>query len=360
MERRHVGLTLALLGSWATPGLAQDGGLGPVSAAPNWSGVYVGASLGGGAGTNRLSPSRSPVQQNTTTVTVPGASSCSRQPNNPTIVLTPEQEAGLRQGIITPSLFAATGYVPTISIGNFTGYSTPNNTPYNFVFSNGNCSSLFDVSSNGDGVIRYNNSGSQGTYVQGPGTTTTTTTTALTGPLANAQGVDAATLAAVAALPGQRRDIRTSGVIGGGQIGYNYQLGSFVVGVEADLIGSAIAGSYTVGGFKARSGIDWFGTVRGRLGYAWDRFLVYSTGGFAYGDVSLTYALGGLSVGQTRLQTGWTAGLGIEYALTPQISIKAEYKHVVLGSDTFLRQVGYDAQLRAEADTGLIGLNYRW
>ncbi|WP_375463726.1 outer membrane protein [uncultured Methylobacterium sp.] len=353
-----MSLSLALLGCSTAPGLAQAGRSEP--AIRDWSGFYAGASLGGGTGTNSLSPRKSPVQQSTTTVTIPGASSCSRQPNNPTIVLTPEQEAGLRQGIVTPSLFTAIGYIPATSVGNLTSYSTSNNSLYNLVFSNGTCSSIFDVSSNGNGPVQYNNSGAQGTYVQGPGTTTTIVATALTGPLANAQGIDAATLAAVTALPGQKRDIRTSGIFGGGQIGYNHQIGSILVGVEADLNGSAIAGRYRVGGFTARSDVDWFGTVRGRVGYAWDRFLVYATGGFAYGDVSLAYALGGLSVGETRLQTGWTAGSGIEFTLTPQVSMKAEYKHVVLGPDTFLRRAGYDARLRAEIDTGLIGLNYRW
>ncbi|MFC4171237.1 outer membrane protein, partial [Microvirga sp. GCM10011540] len=84
------------------------------------------------------------------------------------------------------------------------------------------------------------------------------------------------------------------GFVGGGQIGYNYQFGSFVAGVEADLQWADLGGSEGVAfvppGFPptfipagAAGGIDWFGTVRARLGVAFDRALIYATGGFAYG-----------------------------------------------------------------------------
>src|SRR4051812_12723213 len=93
-----------------------------------------------------------------------------------------------------------------------------------------------------------------------------------------------------------------SGFVGGGQIGYNYQIGQWVIGIEADLqfadlnksnTGDVVTlipavGNPGIPGFVgARNanfgGIDWFGTVRGRLGYAIDRLLVYGTGGFAFG-----------------------------------------------------------------------------
>ena len=97
---------------------------------------------------------------------------------------------------------------------------------------------------------------------------------------------------------------------GGGQIGYNYQIGSFVIGAEADIqwidtddndavfvAGPGNAGIFVPGEFEDAS--DWWGTVRLRAGVAFDRFLVYATGGLAYTDNN----------------TGWTAGGGVEWAL---------------------------------------------
>ncbi|KQP42705.1 porin [Methylobacterium sp. Leaf104] len=121
------------------------------------------------------------------------------------------------------------------------------------------------------------------------------------------------------------------GFVGGGQIGYNYQFtpgSGFVVGVEADAqyvdfgnsrnrytnIVGALNPDLTPVNPNGLSGLDYFGTVRGRLGYAFDRTLVYGTGGFAYGGG------GGSDFGlpnssRNDFRTGWTAGGGIEYAL---------------------------------------------
>jgi len=119
------------------------------------------------------------------------------------------------------------------------------------------------------------------------------------------------------------------GFVGGGQIGYNYQFtpgSGVVIGVEADaqyadfgrnrnrfLTTSPLAAQqvFNPGGL---SGLDFFGTVRGRLGYAFDRTLVYGTGGFAYGSGGGSdFGLPGGSSDDFR--TGWAAGGGIEYAL---------------------------------------------
>ena len=119
----------------------------------------------------------------------------------------------------------------------------------------------------------------------------------------------------------------SDGFVGGGQVGYNYQFtpgAGFVVGIEADAqyvdFGRDRNRFVSTGPIAAQrlfnpngiSGLDFFGTVRGRLGYAWDRTLVYATGGFAYG------AGGGNNFGLPNnddFQTGWTVGGGVEYAL---------------------------------------------
>jgi outer membrane immunogenic protein len=126
------------------------------------------------------------------------------------------------------------------------------------------------------------------------------------------------------------RNRSQDGFSGGGQIGYNWQLtpGSGVVfGVEADaqyldfgrnrnsaFISGALAPGYYVTDPRGLSSLDFFGTVRGRLGYAFDRTLVYGTGGFAYGSGSADRSFGGFR-GNDSFRTGWAVGGGIEYAL---------------------------------------------
>ena len=109
------------------------------------------------------------------------------------------------------------------------------------------------------------------------------------------------------------------GVVGGAHLGYNYQVGQFVVGVEGDADGSSFRGSSTAFGiikYGSKEPID--GSVRGRVGYAWDRALIYATGGVAFGDFNnfesntIPFAYND-SHWSTRV--GWTAGAGIEYAI---------------------------------------------
>ena len=120
------------------------------------------------------------------------------------------------------------------------------------------------------------------------------------------------------------------GFSGGGQVGYNFQFtpgSGVVVGVEADaqyldfgrsrnnalVVGPLAQGVYLTDP-RGLSSLDFFGTVRGRLGYAFDRVLVYGTGGFAYGSGSADRSFGGFA-GNDSFRTGWTVGGGMEYAL---------------------------------------------
>jgi outer membrane immunogenic protein len=143
--------------------------------------------------------------------------------------------------------------------------------------------------------------------------------------------------------------LEDDGVIGGGQIGYNWQKGAFVLGVEADLAARHLSGRTTAFPFAGdpvdavtlSQREDWVGTVRGRLGYAAGNWLLYGTGGFAYGDVEHGVFENRITVpGQNRLisdsdtATGWTAGGGIEWAVTPRWSVGVEYLHIDLGTTT--------------------------
>ncbi|MCB4769385.1 porin family protein [Ancylobacter sp. Lp-2] len=146
--------------------------------------------------------------------------------------------------------------------------------------------------------------------------------------------------------------IDPSGWFGGGQIGFNYQLGNnVVIGIETDLQGGSIKD--TAYGYESK--LDYFGTVRARVGYAFDTVLPYVTGGFAYGKTKVTDQL--LNWSESSTQTGWTIGAGVEYAFLPNWTVKAEYLYVDLGDD-------YYDNLGATAGTNLniarVGLNYKF
>jgi outer membrane immunogenic protein len=182
------------------------------------------------------------------------------------------------------------------------------------------------------------------------------------------------------------------GVVGGGQIGYNYQFGpSFLVGVETDFQGTSmssggnnnyilypdpfVAGAFltplTPGG-NAGVSLNWFGTVRGRVGYLFTpTLLVYGTGGFAYGGGSSNRDFWFGDVSGTR--TGWTAGGGVEWMFWPNWSAKVEYLYYDLGSVTMnsvsiepgaliIPAWGYVVQTQKRFDGNMVraGLNYHF
>lgn len=123
-----------------------------------------------------------------------------------------------------------------------------------------------------------------------------------------------------------------NGPLGGFQIGYNKQLGSVVIGVEADIQGAAADGSSSGGGTTSATSLDWFSTARGRVGYAFDNTLVYGTAGFAVTGVEVSTSGAGTD---DKILTGFTAGAGLEQALTDNISLKAEYLYVDTQKKTF-------------------------
>ena len=118
-----------------------------------------------------------------------------------------------------------------------------------------------------------------------------------------------------------------AGVFGGGQLGYNWQSGQFVYGIETDL--QVSNADDTAGGFQFST--PWWGTTRARGGYAWNSFLFYGTLGFAYGDVKAQTA--GLSENKTHF--GWTAGAGVEVGLNRAWSAKVEYLYVDLDNRNY-------------------------
>lgn len=122
----------------------------------------------------------------------------------------------------------------------------------------------------------------------------------------------------------------------GGTLGYNLQTGNWVWGLEGDISYSWIKGTDTTGtGLCAGVGCEtqntWFGTIRGRIGYAIDRWLPYITGGGAFGDVRMTTNTGAR---ETDSRFGWTVGAGVEYAFLSPWTFKIEYLYTDLGKAT--------------------------
>lgn len=146
----------------------------------------------------------------------------------------------------------------------------------------------------------------------------------------------------------------TSGGLIGGTMGYNWQMGQVVFGLEGDLDWSNIRGSSVCGGITTcETRNDWLGTFRGRLGYALDRFMPYVTGGLAVGNVKTSVAGFGDS---SDTRAGWTLGGGIEAAIAGPWTAKVEYLYVDLGNTGSV--FGSDASFHTNIVRA--GLNYRF
>jgi outer membrane immunogenic protein len=124
---------------------------------------------------------------------------------------------------------------------------------------------------------------------------------------------------------GSRKDGLTYGIL----TGYNYQAGQFVLGVEGDFQGwkvGAIRYTAIIGDFLTAHS-KWGGSMRGRLGYAADRALLYVTGGAAFASIETSIPFTGISVGGDGTRVGWTVGAGLDYAITNNWFTGLEYRY---------------------------------
>jgi len=160
--------------------------------------------------------------------------------------------------------------------------------------------------------------------------------------------------------------------LAGAVAGYNWQQGSLVYGVESDLSGTNLKSevvngfssanlppSFVPPSFDTTANVDWYGTVRGRLGWAAGSFLFYGTGGLAYGKVDLgtSFNPGTLTVlnaaslnGQvSSVKVGWVAGAGVDYMWTPNLILKLQYQYVDLGSVNLVTSGGILSQITSSA-----------
>jgi outer membrane immunogenic protein len=181
------------------------------------------------------------------------------------------------------------------------------------------------------------------------------------------------------------RGLDNDGFMFGGQIGGNVQFGMFVAGIEADISYVDIGASNVVtttglaggnGTTTFRSDMEYFGTVRGRLGLAFDRVMVYATGGLAYADLGYGVDFVAAAPGTARLrgdgddtEFGWTVGGGIEFAITNNLTIKGEYLYYEF-DDVTVRATRTDIAAPADfvdvrfrdnnGHIGRVGINFKF
>jgi outer membrane immunogenic protein len=161
-------------------------------------------------------------------------------------------------------------------------------------------------------------------------------------------------------------DVSAGGFLGGVQAGYNWQSGQMIYGVEADFQASSVdaevSNLFIGGGTLLKTKVDWFGTLRARIGYTpVDRFMVYGTGGLAYGRVkteTLIGPAGGISSSDTK--AGWTVGGGAEYAVNTNWTIKTEYLYTDLGKSDVYSAGGTTLENDVAFHTVRVGLNYKF
>ena len=155
-----------------------------------------------------------------------------------------------------------------------------------------------------------------------------------------------------------------AGALGGVHSGYDIQTGVLVYGIEADAALGGIEGSGTDGGNEPtlNSKVTWLATVRGRVGYAFNRFLVYATGGVAFAGNTLTVTDGASHASDRQTHVGWTVGGGVEYAIDDNWSAGLEYKYVDLGRRTYADPtvIGGTANVRLTLHTLMARLSYHF
>ncbi len=124
---------------------------------------------------------------------------------------------------------------------------------------------------------------------------------------------------------------------GGAHAGFNYQLGGIVLGVEGDVEALNSRSRFDGIGLSARVSQDWQGSARARLGFAFDRWMVYGTGGASFTEYERRVFTAGAGFGErlTSARTGWTIGAGVNFAFTDHLILGAEYRYTDFGRNRF-------------------------
>lgn len=160
--------------------------------------------------------------------------------------------------------------------------------------------------------------------------------------------------------PNAQADARQNGVLGGVHIGYNHQINQFVIGLEGDVEASGINGNDggsggDVNGVRHR----WNASVRARAGFAVDRALFYATGGVAFLGAQATQISRAPNEFIGFNATGWTVGAGIEYAFTPNVTARVEYRYTDYSARTAIFPVsGYSERIKPQIHAVRVGVSY--
>ena len=161
------------------------------------------------------------------------------------------------------------------------------------------------------------------------------------------------------ALPGGTVDNNSNGWTIGGQVGYNMDMGGFVLGGEADLQWANIGYSEPIAGGTFTARTDMFGTLRARAGVPIGQVMPYGTVGVAYGRGSATEETT-ISSTQTANHFGWAAGVGLEAQATPNLSLKAEYLYVGLGAQNYNGLAVGNREIGQRFGVIRAGVNYKF
>jgi outer membrane immunogenic protein len=163
---------------------------------------------------------------------------------------------------------------------------------------------------------------------------------------------------------------KSNGFLGGGQAGFNYQINQFVLGVEGDFSWMGMNGGSNANtvlgaapiGATFNTNVDWTATMTGRLGVAFDRWLVYGKGGVAWAHDKFSttaYTFPG-TVDFTDTRLGWTVGGGVEYAFAPNWSAKAEYDYLRFGDRDVSFAPGTSTNINQDIHEIKFGINYKF
>jgi outer membrane immunogenic protein len=166
----------------------------------------------------------------------------------------------------------------------------------------------------------------------------------------------------------------TNGALGGAQVGVNWQSGPMVFGLEADFSWADMSGQtcndVLAGGVSliCSSKVNRFGTITGRMGGAFDRVLLYLKAGAAWARDTNTVTIGAFESSTSKSKWGWTAGAGVEYAITRNWAAKLEYDFLLFNAERYAFDVHFptngippfDADIKQRIHTVKLGFNYRF
>jgi outer membrane immunogenic protein len=155
---------------------------------------------------------------------------------------------------------------------------------------------------------------------------------------------------------------RLSGGFAGGTVGYNWQNGNLVFGLEADAAWADVGATVGIlpGLVSVNDTIRSMGTVRGRLGYAFDQVLLYGTGGYAWADNRVTLSARSLSASDSKVHSGWTLGAGVEVMFAPKWSVKAEYLYRSFQGENYFTGVAALPSGTLNLNSVQVGVNYHF